>query len=118
MSILVQLVAAFYASPNGSEQLEFGGPRFTTFMLYLTSIKTGGHTIFPQAGIFVKPQAGSALFWFNIGTANNYDSRMVHHGCPVLYGNKWIANKWVKLLPNYEQYPCLIDNKHFDIEMK
>ena len=24
------------------------------------------------------------------------DSRMNHLGCPVLYGDKWIGNKWVR----------------------
>ena len=104
------------SSQYGSEQLQYGGPRFTTFMLYLTSVEAGGHTIFPQAGISVKPQAGSALFWFNVGPRNNYDSRIVHLGCPVLYGNKWIANKWIKWLPNYESFPCDNDKNHFNIE--
>jgi hypothetical protein len=27
------------------------------------------------------------------GTA---DSRMNHLGCPVLYGDKWIGNKWIR----------------------
>ena len=104
------------SSQNGSEQLQYGGPRFTTFMIYLTSVEAGGYTIFPQAGISVKPQVGSALFWFNVGPKSNYDSRIVHLGCPVLYGNKWVANKWIKLLPNYENYPCLNDKKHFNVE--
>ena len=111
LSFLVQ-----YSSQHGSEQLQYGGPRFTTFMLYLTSVEAGGHTIFPQAGISVKPHAGSALFWFNVGPRNNYDSRIIHLGCPILHGNKWIANKWVKWLPNYESFPCHIYKNHFNVE--
>ena len=86
-------------------------------MIYLTSVEAGGHTVFPQAGISIKPQIGSALFWFNMGTKTNYDSRIVHLGCPTLYGNKWIANKWVKWLPNFKKFPCHKDHKHFKVKV-
>ena len=92
-----------------------GGLRIVTFMLYLTSVEAGGNTVFPQAGISVKPEKGSALYWFNIGPQNNYDSRLMHLGCPVLFGNKWIANKWIKWQPNYKNFPCQINKKHYSI---
>ena len=94
-----------------SESMYFGGTRFVTFMIYLTSVEAGGHTIFPQPGISVKPVLGSALFWYNVGAQDNYDSRIFHLGCPVLYGNKWIANKWVKLLSQFQNYPCFVNKK-------
>ena len=49
-------------------------------MLFLTIKEAGGHTMFPQAGISVKPR-------FNVGPKSNYDFRIVHLGCPV-----WIAS--------------------------
>ena len=100
---------------NTTELLEVGGPRIMTFMIYLTSVDVGGSTLFPQAGISVKPEMGSALFWFNMGPQNNYDSRIRHMGCPVLHGNKWIANKWIKWLANYRNYPCHIHDKYYSI---
>ena len=101
---------------RGSELLRFGGLRIMTFMIYLTQVESGGHTIFPQAGISVKPSIGSALFWFNMGAKNTYDSRVYHLGCPVLYGNKWISNKWIKSLANFKNYPChLDDDRHYSI---
>ena len=100
---------------NTTELLEVGGPRLMTFMIYLTSVDIGGSTLFPQAGISVKPEMGSALFWFNMGPQNNYDSRIRHMGCPVLHGNKWIANKWIKWLANYRNYPCHIHDKYYSI---
>ena len=84
-------------------------------MVYLTSIEAGGHTIFPQLSLRVKPVAGSALFWFNIGPQNNFDSRTLHAGCPVLYGNKWIANKWIKTISNFKRFPCLQHEKYYKI---
>ena len=95
--------------------LEVGGPRMMTFMLYLTSVESGGSTLFPQAGISVTPKLGSALYWFNMGPQNNYDSRVRHMSCPVLYGNKWIANKWIKWLANFKNFPCQIDKDYYSI---
>ena len=86
-----------------------------TFMVYLTSTQSGGYTVFPQAGISVKPEAGSALYWFNQGAQNNYDSRINHLGCPVLHGNKWIANKWIKWLANFKNFPCLIGQRYYSV---
>ena len=103
---------------TSSEDTQFGGVRFVTFMIYLTSVEAGGHTIFPQAGISVKPVMGSALFWYNIGAQNNFDSRIFHLGCPVLYGNKWIANKWVKLLSQFKEFSCSIKNQYYSIYRK
>ena len=84
-----------------------------TFMIYLNSVEVGGHTVFPHAGISVKPEIGSALYWFNMGAQNNYDSRVYHLGCPVLYGNKWIANKWIKWMANHKKFPCLLYRNHY-----
>ena len=84
-------------------------------MVYLSTVEAGGHTIFPQPGISVKPELGSALFWFNMGAKNNYDSRIYHLGCPVLYGNKWIANKWVKWMPNFRNFPCFVSKQHYSV---
>ena len=66
-----------------------------------------------QAGIFVKPKEGDALFWFNNGPKRNIDTRIFHMGCPVLYGNKWIANKWIKILAQFKDYPCWINKNHY-----
>ena len=102
-------------APLTAENLLFGGPRFVTFMIFLASVEAGGRTVFPQAGISVQPEEGSAMYWFNMDAQNNLDSRIRHLGCPVLYGNKWIANKWVKWLPNFLKYPCLINQKNYSI---
>ena len=99
---------------SSSEALKHGGKRIITFMVYMRTIDLGGRTIFPQIGITVKPELGSALYWFNTAPDDSNDSRILHLGCPVLYGNKWIANKWVKLVAQWKSYPCSSE-KHFSI---
>ena len=86
-----------------------------TFMVYLSDVEAGGHTVFPQPGISVKPMEGSALFWWNLRPQDNYDSRISHLGCPVMYGNKWIANKWVKLLANFKNNICYLEEKFYSV---
>ena len=34
------------------------------------------------------------------------DQRMKHLGCPVVQGDKWIVNKWVKWHHHMFSYPC------------
>ena len=104
------------SSENEGESPKFGGIRFITFMIYLSNVQSGGRTIFPQLGISVKPVEGSALYWFNKGADMSADSRNFHLGCPVSHGNKWIANKWIKHVPQFRKYQCLTyDGAHFSI---
>ena len=44
-----------------------------------------------------------------------HDSRMAHLGCPVLYGNKWIVNKWIKLSGQYAHHKCTMREKTYTI---
>ena len=104
---------------NEPESVRFGGLRFITFMIYMSNVQSGGRTIFPQVGISVQPIQGSALYWFNKGADMSPDSRNFHLGCPVSYGNKWIANKWIKHTAQFRNYQCFDhggpDGSHFSI---
>ena len=62
----------------------------------------------------VAARAGSALVWWNLRSDGSLDSRNHHAGCPVLHGNKWIANKWVKWPSQMWRYPCSREQgRHF-----
>ena len=89
-----------------------GGERQTTFMLYLSGTKRdiGGNTVFPQLGISVKPKKGTALYWSNLKSDGKFDTRSSHLGCPVIFGNKWIANKWVRWHGQMDKIKCIVQN--------
>lgn len=88
------------------ELMQKGGERLSTFMMFLSSPEKGGRTVFPQLVISVKPVAGSALMWVNIRSNGQFDTRVLHMGCLVLRGNKWIANKWVLWADQMVRYSC------------
>ena len=85
-----------------------GGGRLTTAMLYLSDVESGGFTIFPKLGLYIVPEAGSLLFWSVRRSNGDTDSRMHHLGCPVLYGDKWIGNKWIRWEAQMNKFKCLL----------
>ena len=77
-------------------QATMTGDRLATVMGYLTDVALGGGTAFPNAGLHVRPEKGSVVFWWNLQTNGIFDVQTVHGGCPVLVGSKWITNKWIR----------------------
>ena len=44
------------------------------------------------------------------------DYKMKHVECPVVYGNKWVANKWINRNEQMNRFPCAvnIEKRMFD----
>lgn len=87
------------------------GNRVATMLLYLSDVSLGGATAFVNLQLAVKPRRGSALFWYDLAPYSGsdgpihfsfwhqmkaVDNRTNHVGCPVLWGTKWIATKWIR----------------------
>ena len=69
------------------------------------------------------PTKGAAGFWYGIFTdgskvnksdqifvvrssPDTQDNAVVHGGCPVIAGNKWIINKWIMTFDQWNKLPC------------
>jgi hypothetical protein len=76
----------------------FHGARVASLVMYCTIPEKGGHTNFQNAGIHVKPEVGSGLFFSYIDPATNGTDLgfTQHSGCPVYEGEKKIITQWVR----------------------
>ena len=72
-------------------------------------VSLGGNTAFPRLGLAIPPERGAAVFWYNIKRSGRTDMAMLHGGCPVLLGSKWVANKWVREFANIYTRKCAED---------
>ncbi|XP_071424763.1 prolyl 4-hydroxylase subunit alpha-3 [Pithys albifrons albifrons] len=89
------------------------GNRITTVMIYLSAVEAGGSTAFISANFSafgcqnpVSAPQNAALFWWNLQRNGNGDGDTLHAGCPVLAGDKWVANKWIHEYGQEFWRPC------------
>uniref|UniRef100_A0A671SKM3 procollagen-proline 4-dioxygenase n=1 Tax=Sinocyclocheilus anshuiensis TaxID=1608454 RepID=A0A671SKM3_9TELE len=73
------------------------GNRVAMFMIYLTldhknSLKSLGYICSNSQKYIVW---NGALFWWNLHINGQGNVDTLHAGCPVIVGDKWVANKWV-----------------------
>lgn len=72
------------------------GNRARSICAYLSPVVSGGETDFPQAGVRVVPEPGSAVIFDNLTPEGHPDPRSLHAGLPVVEGEKWLATLWLR----------------------
>ena len=77
-------------------------------MFCVSEVQSGGFTIFPKLNLFFTPEPGQLLYWNLKRTDGTTDERMLHLGCPVMYGDKWILNKWVRWEAQMDTFKCFL----------
>ncbi|XP_054073950.1 prolyl 4-hydroxylase subunit alpha-3 [Rissa tridactyla] len=85
------------------------GNRIATVMIYLSAVEAGGSTAFIYANFSVPVVKNAALFWWNLRRNGDGDGDTLHAGCPVLVGDKWVANKWIHEHGQEFRRPCSAD---------
>lgn len=73
------------------------GPRLFTVLLYLNDNFDGGETVFPKINKSVKPEKGKAVIFRNVDKNGVIITQALHGGEPIKSGEKWIANKWIRI---------------------
>ncbi|WP_454765012.1 2OG-Fe(II) oxygenase [Cupriavidus campinensis] len=86
-------------NPGEARQMQVGGQRVATMVIYLNSTPAGGATGFPRIGLEVAPVKGNAVFFRYQLPDGTMDDRTLHAGMPVEAGEKWIATKWLRERP-------------------
>ncbi|XP_055381335.1 uncharacterized protein LOC129611935 [Condylostylus longicornis] len=91
--------------------LYYWGNRIATLLFYLSDVELGGATVYPHLNTAVRPIKGTAAFWFNMLPSGNFDYKSRHAACPVIFGSKWIANKWIRYRGQIFHRQCTM-NEH------
>jgi prolyl 4-hydroxylase len=87
-----------FDSLGGSHEARQGpGNRICTILIYLNDDYEGGSTYFPEFGLRIEPERGKAVLFHNLTAEADAQHPMARHvGEPVLSGEKWICNQWIR----------------------
>jgi prolyl 4-hydroxylase len=78
------------------DEVNRGGQRLKTALVYLNDDFEGGETNFPNLNIKVDPKKGKLVLWDNIKDDGSLDYDSLHAGLPVKSGYKYIAVIWIR----------------------
>ena len=74
-----------------------GGQRVVTMILYLNDEYEGGSTHFPRLNVEYKPPKKTGILFYSLEkNGNKCHPLSIHSGTPVISGQKYIANIWLR----------------------
>jgi prolyl 4-hydroxylase len=77
-------------------EVDRGGQRSWTAMVFLNPVEAGGATYFPLLHMSIEPRPGALLIWNNSNEAGDPNEWTLHAGMPVETGTKYIITKWYR----------------------
>lgn len=86
-------------APYWPGEVERGGQRSWTAMVYLNEVEEGGTTEFVKIGVSVPPQPGMLLLWNNALPDGSPNQATMHAATPVIRGIKYVITKWFRTRP-------------------
>lgn len=83
--------------PGPRLNLQKGGQRIRTALLYLKQATVGGQTDFPRLKLKLRPEPGDMLVFDNVDPLTMAPYQDAEHaGCPVEEGEKIVATRWIR----------------------
>eukprot|EP00620_Florenciella_sp_RCC1587_P022879 CAMPEP_0182561448 /NCGR_PEP_ID=MMETSP1324-20130603/3924_1 /TAXON_ID=236786 /ORGANISM="Florenciella sp., Strain RCC1587" /LENGTH=288 /DNA_ID=CAMNT_0024774071 /DNA_START=220 /DNA_END=1086 /DNA_ORIENTATION=+ len=71
--------------------------RDLTLLIYLNDVEEGGETHFPGVNLSVRPKRGMGVLFYNHHLESGEPDRSaVHQAQPVIRGERWACNIWVR----------------------
>jgi prolyl 4-hydroxylase len=78
------------------KEMERGGQRIKTALVYLNDDFSGGDTTFPKIGMRITPKKGKLVVWDNVTAEGELSYDSTHIGEIVTEGVKYIAVIWMR----------------------
>lgn len=87
------------------------GNRIATMLMYLSDVERGGETVFTNTGpgVVLTPKKGAGVLWYNLKRNGDSDDATKHAGCPIILGEKWVANLWIHEWGQFSRRPCTLN---------
>ena len=77
-------------------EMQHGGQRCYTAMIFLNEVEEGGTTDFPDLELSFEPKEGVLLAWNNARPDGLPNLHTLHAGRPVVRGEKYIVTQWYR----------------------
>lgn len=83
------------STEEGKKNMENGGQRIATILIYLNKVEKGGGTYFPKLKKRFIPKKGRAILFFPASLDGKEENLNLHRAEKV-HGEKWVSQIWVR----------------------